>query len=121
MRIWKEVTFDAAHYLPGLPRSHKCSQLHGHTYSLRVEVSGVLMPTLEWVMDLGALKETIRELVAPLDHHCLNDVEGLENPTAERLAIWMAARLNVTLPIGVTLESVAVSETPTSGAEWRPL
>jgi 6-pyruvoyltetrahydropterin/6-carboxytetrahydropterin synthase len=28
-----------------------------------------------------------------LDHRCLNEVEGLTNPTAENIAVWIWGRL----------------------------
>lgn len=114
--IWKELTFDAAHSLPMLPPAHQCHRLHGHTYTVRVEVAGDLDPTLAWVHDLGGLKVVMAAFVAQLDHRTLNDIEGLENPTAEVLAHWFAVRLDKALPPAVQLRSVEVRETPTSGA-----
>ena len=35
MRIWKEYSFEAAHYLPRVPAGHKCSRMHGHSYVVR--------------------------------------------------------------------------------------
>lgn len=113
--IWKEMTFDASHALGFLPPSHKCSRLHGHTYCVRVAVSGPLVPPLGWVMDLGALKEAMGVMVGMLDHRHLNDIPGLEQPTAENVAAWVAERVNLALPGGVTLAAVEVRETPTSG------
>jgi 6-pyruvoyltetrahydropterin/6-carboxytetrahydropterin synthase len=48
-----------------------------------------------------------------LDHHYLNDIEGLENPTSEMLARWIWQRLLPRLP---GLDKVVVHETCTSGA-----
>ncbi|HET6375770.1 MAG TPA: 6-carboxytetrahydropterin synthase, partial [Methylocella sp.] len=51
-----------------------------------------------------------------LDHNYLNDIEGLENPTAENIAIWIWDRVKVALP---QLESVKVFETPDCWAEYN--
>ncbi len=51
--------------------------------------------------------------MARLDHYVLNDVEGLENPTAENIASWVAARVNVK-----QLVSVRVYETPMCWVEF---
>ncbi|HPF71566.1 MAG TPA: 6-carboxytetrahydropterin synthase, partial [Candidatus Krumholzibacteria bacterium] len=52
-----------------------------------------------------------------LDHHCLNEIPGLENPTAELLAVWIHRRLQDRLPL---LVDVTVRETPTTEAVYRP-
>lgn len=31
MLIYKQFTFDAAHFLPNVPEGHKCANMHGHT------------------------------------------------------------------------------------------
>ena len=40
MMIEKIFSFDSAHFLPHVPDDHKCRNLHGHTYTLKVEVIG---------------------------------------------------------------------------------
>jgi hypothetical protein len=55
-------------------------------------------------------------VLARLDHHCLNEIEGLENPTAETIAIWIWDRVKPSLPL---LAAVAVFETPLSWAEYE--
>jgi len=47
-----------------------------------------------------------------LDHHYLNDIPGLENPTSENLARWIWERLQPEL---TNLFAVHVKETCTSG------
>lgn len=118
--IWKEVTFDAAHRLPALPVEHPCSRIHGHTYTARVEVTGIPRDDLAWVMDLGVLKATMNQFIDQLDHHYLNDIDGLENPTAECLAHWLGERLMLAMPPSVRVTMVEIRETPTSGARWFP-
>ncbi|WP_449406783.1 6-pyruvoyl trahydropterin synthase family protein [Mucilaginibacter humi] len=43
MIIYKQFTFDAAHFLPKVPDGHKCRALHGHTYHLSVFISGAVL------------------------------------------------------------------------------
>lgn len=114
--IFREFTFEAAHRLPNLPADHKCTRLHGHSYRVIVTVSGPVDPVLGWVMDFGDVKSAWRPIDEVLDHHYLNEVPGLENPTSEVLAAWMWERLQVALP---GLVSVAVRETCTSGCTYR--
>jgi 6-pyruvoyltetrahydropterin/6-carboxytetrahydropterin synthase len=55
--------FDYAHILP---RTQKCSVMHGHTSSALVEVVG--RPIDGMVVDFGVAKEIIREAIRSLDH-----------------------------------------------------
>ena len=116
MEIYKEFGFEAAHSLPNVPAGHKCARLHGHSFRVRVTVDGALDPRAGWVMDFAALKAAWRPLHEQLDHHHLNDVPGLENPTSERLALWIWDRLAPALP---GLAAVEVRETCTSGCVSR--
>ncbi len=115
-RITKSFTFDAAHWLPKVPEDHKCRRLHGHTYRLEVALEGPLDPELGWVVDYGAISGVVDPVVRELDHRCLNDLPGLENPTAEVLATWIFRRLRPELPL---LVEVVVSETPRTSAIFR--
>ncbi len=55
--------FDYAHILP---KTQKCSVMHGHTSSVLVEVAG--HPIEGMVIDFGVAKGIIREAVRGLDH-----------------------------------------------------
>jgi 6-pyruvoyltetrahydropterin/6-carboxytetrahydropterin synthase len=112
MEIFKEFSLEAAHWLPNVPEGHKCRRLHGHSFHIQVHVAGPLDPQLGWVMDFADLKTAWKPIHDALDHRCLNDVEGLANPTSEMLAAWIWQRLKPTLPI---LSKVVVQETCTSG------
>jgi len=114
--IYKEFTFDAAHLLPNVPEGHKCRQLHGHTYHLRVYVAGEPAPPEEWVIDYGDLKVHLQPILRELDHKYLNDINGLENPTAEAVVIWIWRKLKPGLP---GLKKIELKETPGSGAIYE--
>jgi 6-pyruvoyltetrahydropterin/6-carboxytetrahydropterin synthase len=115
MEIFREFTFEAAHRLPMVPAGHKCARLHGHSYRVEVHVSGQIGPDTGWVMDFGDVSDAFRPVRDQLDHHYLNDIAGLENPTSEVLARWIWDRLTATLP----LSGVVVRETCCSGCVYR--
>lgn len=116
MIIYKCFSFDAAHYLPNVPEGHKCRRLHGHTYQLTVFLEGELLPQEGWVLDFAALKAAVQPIVEQLDHSLLNDICGLENPTAELLAVWIWDRISGALP---GLKKIELKETPTSGVIYE--
>ncbi len=113
MNIFKAFTLEAAHRLPNVPPGHKCARLHGHSFRVEIHVAGEPDPRLGWVMDFADLKTAFQPLYDQLDHHYLNDIEGLENPTSEMLARWIWQRLQPRL---AGLDKVVVHETCTSGA-----
>lgn len=115
--IFKEFTFDAAHYLPEVPLGHKCKNMHGHTYKLRVFLTGKV--TNEgWVIDFSVLKEIVNKCIEEVDHKTLNTVQGLENPTCELLAKWFWDKIKCQLP---ELDTIELYETPTSGVVYKGL
>ncbi len=116
MEIYKDFTFEAAHRLPAVPEGHKCRRLHGHSFRVRVVVAGPQGEASGWVQDFAALKEAFQPLHEHLDHHYLNEIPGLENPTSENLAVWIWERLEPRLPM---LSRVEVRETCTSGCIYR--
>jgi 6-pyruvoyltetrahydropterin/6-carboxytetrahydropterin synthase len=116
MEIFKEFTFDSAHWLPNVPDDHKCKRMHGHTYRVRLYISGALHPQLGWVIDFGDIKKVWAPLEKQLDHRILNDIPGLENPTAENLAIWIWRKVWTEIP---NLSKVVVCENPTNGVVYR--
>lgn len=116
MEIFRLFSFEAAHYLPRLPEGHKCRRMHGHSFRVEVYVEGPLEEETGWVMDFADVKQHFKPLEDQLDHHLLNEVEGLENPTSENLARWIWRRLKPNLP-GLT--KLVVRETCTAGCIYR--
>ncbi len=116
MEIYKGFTFDAAHWLPHVPEGHKCKNMHGHTYYVNIFLAGPLDPHLGWVADFAEIKKHWKPLEKMLDHQCLNEIEGLENPTAENIAIWIWRKIKPHLPLLIKLE---VKETPNTGVIYR--
>ena len=114
MEVFKEFMIEAAHRLPNVPEGHKCSRLHGHSFRIEVWVQGDVDRDTGWVMDFGNISDAFAPLLDQLDHHYLNDVEGLSNPTSENLARWVWGRL--TLP---GLNKIVVHETCTAGCVYQ--
>jgi 6-pyruvoyltetrahydropterin/6-carboxytetrahydropterin synthase len=114
--IFKEFTFEAAHRLPHVPDEHKCGRLHGHSFRVALHLTGPVELESGWLMDFGELKERFLPLYSQLDHHYLNEIEGLENPTSENIARWIWDQFK---PIVPQLSQVVVHETCISGAIYR--
>lgn len=117
VEIFKAFTIEAAHRLPNLPPEHKCSRLHGHSFRIELHLRGELLEPQGWVMDFADVKQAFQPIFERIDHAYLNDVEGLENPTSERLAVWLYEQLHPRLPL---LVAVVVHETCTAGARYAP-
>lgn len=117
MVVFKRFSIEAAHWLPNVPPDHKCRRLHGHSFKVEVRVTGEVSDGSGWVMDFADIKRAFEPVVGALDHRCLNDIEGLENPTCENLACWIWQRLSeaIALPIEVTVEETCTSGCTFSG------
>lgn len=113
--IWRSFSLECAHRLPNVPPQHKCARLHGHSFRVEVHVAGTPGPRSGWVMDFADIAEAWRAVHDALDHRCLNDIEGLENPTSEVLAAWIWERLRGALR---GLSEIVVEETCTSGCRY---
>ncbi len=116
-RITKSFRFDAAHHLPEVAPGHKCGRLHGHTYVVKLGLEGKLHSRMGWVQDYGDVSAAFAPLLDKFDHHNLNEIDGLQNSTAEIMAVWIYEQLKPTLPL---LTDVTVCETPTTEATYRP-
>ena len=116
MEIFKEFTFEAAHDLPNTPEGHKCRRLHGHSFRVSIAVSGDVDPVTGWVMDFAEIKAAFKPIWEKLDHHYLNDLPGLENPTSEVIAKWIWGQVKPALP---QLSEVKLWETCTAGCTYR--
>src|SRR5262245_3352806 len=89
MKITQAFRFEAAHRLPNVSPAHRCYRMHGHSYRVEATLLGSIDPVTGFVVDFFDIQNALAELIARLDHRCLNEVEGLENPTAENIAIWI--------------------------------
>lgn len=115
MKLYKDFTFEAAHRLPFVPEGHKCGRLHGHSYKVRLHIEGPVEECSGWVIDFAVISKAAKPIIESLDHHYLNDIPGLSNPTSENLAIWLHSKLKPSLPLLVAVE---VNETCTTGCVY---
>lgn len=111
LHVWRRFRFEAAHQLPNVPAGHQCGRMHGHGFEVIIHCRQPLAPG----QDIGVTYETITAVWQPLfvqlDHNCLNDILGLENPTSETLSAWCYRQL-----AGLEgLWCVSVYETTTAG------
>jgi 6-pyruvoyltetrahydropterin/6-carboxytetrahydropterin synthase len=67
-------------------------------------------------MDFADITQAFKPIYDQLDHHYLNEIEGLSNPTSENLARWVWQRLRRLLPL---LSKILVGETCTSGCIYQ--
>lgn len=112
IEIFFESRFEAAHVLPNVPEGHPCGRMHGHSYRVTLYLRGDLDPQQGWICDYADVHAAFEPLRQQLDHHCLNEIEGLENPTAELIAQWIFDRLKPELP---GLDRLTLRETETTG------
>jgi len=115
MDIFRVFQIEAAHSLPNVPEGHKCARLHGHSFRIEVHVSGPVGEREGWVMDFADLRRIFQPLYDRLDHHYLNEIEGLENPTSENLARWIWKELKPGL---AGLSKIVVQETCNAGCVY---
>ncbi len=138
IRLTKEFSFEAAHFLGGY--DGLCRYIHGHSYKLFVTIMGEpnrdeSSPKYGMVIDFKELKKVVNEqIIDRLDHALVvresEDLTGLLDaqfcnltrvdyqPTCENMIVDFAARISSELPYGTELHSLKLYETATSFAEW---
>lgn len=92
------VRFESARRLPRAPEGHPCRNVYGLAFYLDIHVEGRLDRETGWVFDFAEIERAMKPLRDRIDHHYLNDVEGLENPTSEVLVTWIWDGLRPSLP-----------------------
>lgn len=113
MIVFKDFTFSAAHALAKVHDGHKCKNLHGHNYRVRVECSSTPLNETDMVIDFDDIKAAVKPIIEMLDHQFINEIVGYDNTTAEWLCGWLVERIAIRLPL---LSAVEVWETTTCGA-----
>lgn len=114
VHIWRRYRFQAAHQLPNVPPGHKCGRMHGHRFE--VVVHATQSPNLNQPsIDYDHIDRIWAPIQSELDYQCLNNIEGLSNPTSELISSWLWSRLKQSLP---ELSSVTVFETDSCGANF---
>lgn len=116
-RIAKEFNFSASHQLLRLPEDHPCARLHGHNYTVEVELAAAELNPHGFVRDYRELEAFKRYLDEEIDHRHLNEVFATDAVTAEFLAQAFFTWCRTRWP---EVAAVRVSETPRTWAEYRP-
>lgn len=121
--------FEAAHTLHRtvpLGEYQASRRIHGHTYTAVVTIKGergasgmlqVRKPgkRIAWqTVDLFVLKEAIEKVRARLDHHFLDEVEGIGPATLENLCVFIADQ------IAMPVNSVTVSRQAGDSCRYTP-
>lgn len=112
--LWRRYRFQAAHQLPHVAAGHKCGRMHGHGFEVILHVQQAAAGK-DLIVDYDELDRHWAPLQTRLDYACLNDIDGLENPTSETLSAWIWAQLKPTLG---SLSWVTVYETGSCGAHF---
>jgi len=118
--ITRRYHWEAAHFLPHVPEEHKCKRLHGHNYELEVTLGAGMLDQRGWLLDFWDLDKLVQPIVDTIDHRCLNDIDGLHNPTAEEIAVWFHRRLAPKLAPPARIHELKVYETKDAIAVFRP-
>lgn len=140
LTISKMYKFDAAHFIPDHPA---CGQLHGHTYTLEVELTlfdednilkSVLLSKEEdrgMLIDYHKLDSIVKGTISKLDHKELNSNIHLSNirtqdgttyPTCELLAWWFTNEIGRRLieeKVQFDHIKVTIQEGQGGKASWR--
>ena len=115
-KISKEFHFSASHILYGLKPGHPCGRMHGHNYTIKVELQGTTLNNVGFVVDYNDLKPIKDYIDNRLDHRHLNDVFPDMQPSAELLARELFERFKGDFP---NLMAVEVKETPKTNARYE--
>ena len=118
-----EQTFAAAHAL----RNYKgaCENLHGHNFRVQVTLEGDRLDDAGMLVDFIDVKSLMRQVMARLDHHNLNEVppfDAAKNPSAENIAEYFYAEMSTGMKaaVPVKIREVKVWETDIQSATYRP-
>jgi 6-pyruvoyltetrahydropterin/6-carboxytetrahydropterin synthase len=114
VHVWRRFRFEAAHRLPNVPAGHKCGRMHGHGFEVILHADQDL-GAADMGVDFDRLDAVWTPVQDELHYACLNDIEGLKNPTSEMLSAWVWRRLKPNLP---ELSWVTVYETATAGCHY---
>ena len=112
MVVYKEYYINSARFLPNLPKEHICSQIHGHTYNIKVSVKGSINSVTGFVIDAFDIDKFFNKVYIEIDHKLLNEIKGLENPTSENICIFIWGRLVEDIP---NLHQIEIKENNVTG------
>lgn len=115
LELKSHFQIESARFLPKLPKTHPCANMHGHSFKIILTLVGNVNPAIGWVIDYNDINAAVKPILSEIDHKVLNEVPGLENPTSELLAVWLYERIQKVLP---ELCQVTVAETPATECSY---
>lgn len=106
------VPLSFSHRLEGF--GSESQKVHEHTWDVSVTLATAELDQRGVSVDFVKLKENLATMLEPFQGKLLNDCEAFHElqPTAERIAIWVAGKLGKTYP-GL-IRAVTVG----TGEEW---
>ncbi len=112
-RIWKEQRFESALRLRQAPSTDPRRRLHGHSYLIRLHLTAPLDEVIGWTVDYGDVKALFQPVYEQLDHHRLDELEGLADANPGDVSRWIRDHLQPRLP---PLDRIDLYQTPGGGA-----
>jgi len=100
--------FEAACQMGNLPRQHRASKLHGHSYQVSIRTPQAAADLND--LTLHSLDSHIQQIIKPLDYSFLND--HIKIPSDENIARWILSKSSLN-----TVDQVAVQSTLNSGVD----
>ena len=119
-QISVEQHFDAAHYLRDY--QGKCENLHGHRFKVIITVKADKLNEIGLAYDFVELKRHLGDVLAKLDHSCINDIPPFDkvNASSENIATYIYDTLKPKFSADILLSSVEVWESPQSCVKYSP-
>ncbi|WP_268988530.1 MULTISPECIES: 6-pyruvoyl trahydropterin synthase family protein [Chromobacterium] len=70
----------------------------GHSYLVRLMLSGGIDRTMGWLLDFGDVKDRFKPIYRQLDHNPLDKLAGLRSRDNAAVAEWVHAQLSPLVP-----------------------
>lgn len=131
-KVSTQASFDAAHFLKDYPG--KCHNLHGHRWTVVIEVSSMTLDEGSMVIDFTDIKKELKMMADHFDHCLIIEKDSLKQetykalisedfrivtvdfrPTAECFAKYFFDQLSSKFPVS----KVQVYETPNNVATYE--
>ena len=71
-----------------------------------IKISGKPDKKNNWIINYDEIDNIINPIVNKLDHRTLNEISGLENPTAENIAKWFWKKIKRKSQISLVLKFI---------------
>ena len=109
-KVSATTNFASAHKLRGY--EGLCENLHGHNWSIKVQLGSKQLDEIGIVYDFKKLKKNLTDIVILLDHKYLNEIPPFDkiNPTSENIAKYIYDSLSEIVPPHIKVFSVEIGE-----------